>query len=477
MRPRARMGTGSLLGVVAAGVMAAACSPTLMSAATSGNVGEIRQLLDSGASPNESDRGETPLMMAALAGHVDVVKLLLERGADANLKANAPDCLTALMAASAEHADVVELLLPKVSDVNYSCVSHGWNAPDHPVSALSWALKYKNATSVRLLLAAGADPTSSWVLGDAEKAGDPQILTMLQAARATRLPSPVAPAAVVGAAPAAPATRPAAAPSSQPAFVSSTPQPAAYALIIGIERYRDVPAATGARADAETFATVARTTFGLREDHIRLATEDRATRTDVLEGLQWLRDNASAGGRVYFFFSGHGAPSTDSSTYLLPYDGSPKNVARTAVAMSDVMAQLGQTKAREVVAFVDSCFSGAGGRSVLPPGARPLMRVNDATPAPQMALFVASRGDEISGPAPGESAGAFTKYLTMGLGLGAADINGDGQVSLQELSDWVSPRVAQAAKTDSREQHPKLVVGSGVGAASNFIVEYGLATK
>jgi uncharacterized caspase-like protein len=144
--------------------------------------------------------------------------------------------------------------------------------------------------------------------------------------------------------------------------------------------------------------------------------------------------------------------------------------------MAEVMKALGETKARDALAIVDSCFSGAGGRSVLPPGARPLMRVKETAPAAQMALFTASRGDEISGPAPGEAQGVFTKYVVQGLGSGQADVDGDGQVSLQELSDWVSPRVANAAKRDNREQHPTLVRGSGAPSARDFIVEYGLPT-
>jgi hypothetical protein len=262
-----------------------------------------------------------------------------------------------------------------------------------------------------------------------------------------------------------------------PTFVTAAPQPAAYALIIGIEHYRDVPAATGARADAERFAAVATKTLGLRDDHIRVALEDHATRADMLSGLKWLQDNLSAGGRAYFFFSGHGAPSADSSTYLLSYDGSPKDVAGSALAMSDVMKALSETKAKDVLAIVDACFSGAGGRSVLPPGARPLMRVKELEPGPQMALFTASQGDEISGSASDENAGVFTKWVTQGLGTGQADMNGDGQVSLQELADWVGPRVARDAKKESREQHPKLLVGSGLTGPANFIVEYGLATR
>jgi len=266
-------------------------------------------------------------------------------------------------------------------------------------------------------------------------------------------------------------------PPSRSEFVSATPQPASYALIVGIERYRDVPAATGARADAELFAQVARQTLGLTDDHVRVALEDHATRSDVVSGLEWLTQSVPAGGRVYFFFSGHGAPAVDQSTYLLPYDGNPKSVNTSALAMSEVMRRLGDTRAKEVVAFVDSCFSGAGGRSVLPPGARPLMRVKEPPPAAHVGLFTASQADEISGPASGENLGAFTKYLTQGMGTGQADINGDGQISLQELSEWVTPRVARDAKKDNREQHPKLVVGASMGSASNLIVEYGLASK
>jgi Caspase domain len=266
-------------------------------------------------------------------------------------------------------------------------------------------------------------------------------------------------------------------PSSSSGFVSAAPQAASYAFIIGVERYRDVPAATGAHSDAVRFGRLMRETLGLKDSHIRITLDDHATRSDILGGLQWLAANAPPGGRIYFYFSGHGVPAADQSSYLLPYDGDPKDVVDSAVPMSDVMAKLGSTKAHEVLAVLDSCFSGAGGRSVLPPGARPLMRVKDVTAAPQLAMFTASGGDEISGLAPGELNGLFTKFVTQGLGTAEADTDGDGQISLQELSDWVGPRVARDAMRDHREQHPKLVVGSGLGTPSSFMVEYGLPTK
>ena len=42
--------------------------------------------------------------------------------------------------------------------------------------------------------------------------------------------------------------------------------------------------------------------------------------------------------------------------------------------LAQVLKQLSETPAKQVLALVDTCFSGAGGRSVLPAGARPLVR-------------------------------------------------------------------------------------------------------
>ena len=63
------------------------------------------------------------------------------------------------------------------------------------------------------------------------------------------------------------------------------------------------------------------------------------------------------------------------------------------------------------------------------------------------------------------------------LGTGAADINGDGQISLQELSTWVSSRVALASKQDNRAQHPTVVLRNGLGGLDGFIVDWAVTTR
>ncbi len=257
-------------------------------------------------------------------------------------------------------------------------------------------------------------------------------------------------------------------------MVSASPQPTAFALVIGIEKYRDVIAATGARRDAEQVAEMMRTTFGVGEERMRVLLDDRATRTDIIKQVKWLQQNVNSGGRIYVYFSGHGAPEPSSGvSYIVPYDGDPQYLGESAIKMSDILSDLEKTKAKDVLVVADSCFSGGGGRSVLAPGTRPLVHVEPVKSTARVALLSASSGAEISGPAPGGKGGLFSKYFLQALANGEGDINGDGQISLKELEDWVKPRVKREAKKANRDQTPNLQVGKKLGDPGEFIVGWG----
>ena len=259
------------------------------------------------------------------------------------------------------------------------------------------------------------------------------------------------------------------------AAIPGSPQPTAFALVVGIEKYRDVPAAQGAAEDLDRYKGLLQMTLGVPEDHVHVIADDRATKGDLEKELDWLKENVPSGGRAYFFYSGHGAPDTATGTpYLVPYDGDPKALARTAVPLSAVMNALQATKGKDALAVVDACFSGSGGRSVLPAGARPLVNVKDAKPTAKLALFTASTGAQISGPALDGKGGLFSQFVAEGLGSAKADMDEDGQVSLAELAQWVKPRVQREAKKDRRDQTPGLVLGAGAGRAEDFVVAYGV---
>jgi hypothetical protein len=269
-------------------------------------------------------------------------------------------------------------------------------------------------------------------------------------------------------------------PSAPPAaFVAAAPQPTAYAIVIGVEKYsRGLPAPAGSRGDALRFAEMAKTSLGIVPTHVQLALDEEATKASIERTLSWAQASVPAGGRIYFYFSGHGAPDPSAGTaYIVPADGDPQFLEDTAVPLKEVLAKLGRSKAKEVFVFVDACFSGVGERSVIAHGVRPLVRVRDEAPSAQTAIFSASAGNETAGPAPGGGGGLFSTLLLDALGKGDADINGDGQVSLDELKQWVTPRVTNYAKQENREQHPVLTLGPALGSPDAVMLEWGLAPK
>ena len=111
-----------------------------------------RRLLDEGVSAASRDScGRTPLFLAAMTGEMGVVELLAARDdVDINTQTDSPYSLTPLyVAADGSHHEVVRLLLQGGADVNL----RSWHG-----TALNCAVRSRNASSVELLLEAGADP-------------------------------------------------------------------------------------------------------------------------------------------------------------------------------------------------------------------------------------------------------------------------------------------------------------------------------
>jgi hypothetical protein len=254
-----------------------------------------------------------------------------------------------------------------------------------------------------------------------------------------------------------------ASPMDKLAIKQGAPQRTSYAVIIGIEHYRDIPAAPGAAADAQSIEQTLLQGMQIPKENERTLVDAHATHSDIEQALDWLVAAVPAGGRAYFYFSGHGTPAVkDASAMLVPYEATDTGLATVGIPVSHILQRLSETKGHESLAVLDSCFSGAGGRSVLPKGARPLIRVKDTTPIAKsaVALFSAAGGNEISGPTKDGRQGLFTHNVAMGLGSGEADLDGDGQITLAELQQYVSPRVAREAKEEGRDQHPSLSTGA-----------------
>jgi uncharacterized caspase-like protein len=237
-----------------------------------------------------------------------------------------------------------------------------------------------------------------------------------------------------------------------------------FALVIGVEKYsNDLPEAKFAERDARAIRTYL-LAMGYPERNIKLLMGSRAVRSSLESYVEeWLPRNVKKQGTVFVYFSGHGSPDPESGqAYLLPWDGDPSFLDKTGYPLKRLYSSLNALKAKRIIVALDSCFSGAGGRSVLPSGTRPLVNKVDMGSAAAMGKLVvltASAGNQISGTLESQGHGLFTYYLLKGLNGSAAD--DQGFVNAQALYRYLAPKVEDEANRVNRSQLPQLMMAEG----------------
>jgi hypothetical protein len=242
--------------------------------------------------------------------------------------------------------------------------------------------------------------------------------------------------------------------------------PGAGALVVGIEHYWTVENVPGAQKDARNFATLLVQTMGVKAQNIELLSDSNQINLGRIK--KTLRSLARGPNRrVYFYFAGHGATDPErSGRYLMAPESDPGALEDTALSL-DWVEDIFDGK--EGVAIVDACYSGTGQRSVAPPpGQRLTLRRPRVTVPPHSSRFVritAAGPDEEAGTGPGGLSGLFTDHLLAGIGHGMADLNGDRDITLAELSHWLPGRVEMAARELERKQTPVITVPAGLDAA------------
>lgn len=234
-----------------------------------------------------------------------------------------------------------------------------------------------------------------------------------------------------------------------------------YAVVVGVERYNGLPDATYAERDAKAVYEHL-IALGYPARNIALVTGAQATRTALVKNLEaWLPQNVDEKSTVFFYYSGHGAPDpAGGAAYLVPADGDPQYLQETAYPVKRVYEKLGALKARRVLVAMDSCFSGAGGRSVLAKGTRPLVgKIDMGAVGGKVVSLTASASAQISGALDEQRHGLFTYYLLKGLNGEARDVT--GAVTVKSLHSYLAPKVQDAAKRANRDQAPQLLPADG----------------
>jgi len=233
-----------------------------------------------------------------------------------------------------------------------------------------------------------------------------------------------------------------------------------YALVIGIEKYRDIKTgAPYASRDAQWVSEYFRDGLGVPGRNMKVLMNEKATKGDIEKGLTWLRNRVrTRDARVFVYYSGHGAPDVRSGgaeAYMVPYDGDPDYLESTALPLKSLYNALGGLPSKNIVVALDSCFSGRGDKSVVASGIRPMfIKVRNPFVAKgNTVVLAAGRAKEVSSSFSAAGHGLFTYYFLRGLN-GDADADRNGWVDLKELYGYLSPKVIETAEEMNREQHP-----------------------
>jgi hypothetical protein len=236
----------------------------------------------------------------------------------------------------------------------------------------------------------------------------------------------------------------------------------AFAIVIGIEQYRHkLPPADFAARDAKIMSEYLIKVLGYPEENVITLTNEQASIGDFAKYFEkWLPNHVEKDSTVYVYYSGHGTPSPNThDAYIVPYDGDPAFIEQTGYSLTRMYTTLGTLPAREIVVALDSCFSGAGGRSVLAKGARPiaLSVENPILMSQKIIVLAAATGNQISSTYDEKGHGLFTYFILKGL-KNEDVIRPDGSIKVGDLFSYVKPQVERLSRRlYNNEQSPQMI--------------------
>jgi len=253
-----------------------------------------------------------------------------------------------------------------------------------------------------------------------------------------------------------------------------------WAVVIGISEYKhpEIHDLKYAHRDAEAFYEFLKSANGgaFADDHTLLLTDAKATKANVRSAVFDFLKQTSEEDLVMIYFSGHGLSRGKGYSYFVTHDSDPYRMEETAFDMEDIQAALRKTiQAERVVIFADACYSGAINDYVK--GTRTTQLEENlinrylsemAKAKPGIVSVTSCAENEVSGEAwLFWEHGVFTFVLISGLGgkitdtegrvktFESADADGDGIVTVSELTQYVTKYVPGYTKNKQNPQVSK----------------------
>ena len=214
------------------------------------------------------------------------------------------------------------------------------------------------------------------------------------------------------------------------------------ALIIGINKYKNVSPLAYACNDAQEVATTLKDKFNFAQKDIVILKEARATKDNIIQAFHgFTQSKTNPDDKLFVFFAGHGHTITGNRGevgFLVPVDGKPNDTS-TLIRWDDLTKNAELIKAKHILFIMDACYGGLAitrGPSV---GSRRFLK--DMCQRYSRQVITAGKADESvadsGGPLPNHS--IFTGHLVQGLnGAAATD---EGIITANGIMSYVYEKV------------------------------------
>jgi hypothetical protein len=226
-------------------------------------------------------------------------------------------------------------------------------------------------------------------------------------------------------------------------FFAKPQYKASWALIVGIDNYKNAPPLSYAVSDASEIREVLVKELGFPSTNITYLVDGDATKENILKSfMRFARNDIELDDRIFVFFAGHGQTKTGirgEVGYLVAFDSDADDLS-TFIRWDDLTRTSELVPAKHMLFVMDACYGGLALIRTLHAGSARFLKDMMLRYARQ--VLTAGKADEVvadsGGPLPSHS--IFTGHLIEGMQGKAA--TAEGVITANGLMAYVYQCVA-----------------------------------